>query len=162
MDMALDMRIDDTITGMSKTETLEYIRCLYRTAEYQDNMLNHNFGNFLAFSLKEKTKAEKRFLMLTQKETKKNHWLNLFITVCFISIYIFSYLCVFEAYAEVEQNTFAFDELNSYIIDNGDGSYDLYYFDYKIETLTSLDYYEDDIPIYTREEFKHVQQSNPE
>lgn len=162
MDMALDMRIDDTITGMSKTETLEYIRCLYRTAEYQDNMLNHNFGNFLAFSQKERTKAEKRFLMMTQKETKKHPWLNISITAIFASIYIFSYLFAFEAYMELYPDTFSADGINSYIIDNEDGTYDHYLSGFKIDTVTSLDFFDENIPVYTREEFEHVQQSNPE
>lgn len=162
MDMALDMRIDDTLTGMNKTQTLEYIRCLYRTAEYQNDMLNRKFGNFLAFSLKERTKAEKRFLMMTQKETKKHPWLNISITAIFASIYLFSYLFAFEAYMELYPDTFSADGLNSYIIDNEDGTYDHYLSGFKIETVTSLDFFDENIPVYTREEFEHVQQSNPE
>ena len=71
-------------------------------------------------------------------------------------IYIISYFVIFEAYYKpnsVLTETISITDTTSYFIDNEDVTYDLYYSGIFFETVSSLDYYRDDIPIYTREEY---------
>lgn len=71
---------------------------------------------------------------------------------------------MFEPYKEtqeIDSSAILFTGLNSYLVDNEDGTYDLYFQNYKVETIYSLEYYEEDIPILTREEFEHAQQISP-
>lgn len=87
------------------------------------------------------------------------------VLICLVgSIYLFSYLVIFEGYyteSETKQGVILINEVNSYIIDNGDGTYDLYLADVKIETLDSLEHYNEDVPVYTKEELEYAQQENP-
>jgi beta-lactamase regulating signal transducer with metallopeptidase domain len=164
MDMALDMRIDDTLTEMNDVETSEYINSLYMTAEYQNSILNHKFGNVIAFSANDKTVSERRFLMLLNKNNEKKYWINFVLVTVVFAIYLLSYLVTFEGYThdpDIKLDYVSATTQNSYLIDNGDGTYDVYFQSIKIECVNSLDNYSDDIPIYTMEEFENVQNNNP-
>lgn len=165
MNLALEMRIDDTVTDTNNKETTEYLQCLIHLAEYQDNAFCNPMGNTISFTRSDEKILTKRFQMLVQRKQKKKKILNLFL-ICLVSvIYLFSYLVIFEAYAidtQTKQGIIQIDKTNSFLVDNGDGTYDLYFCNYKMETINSLDYYGDDIPIYTSEEFERVQQEDPE
>lgn len=161
LNLVLEMRIDDNVTGTDQKDIFDYMNCLFSVAEYQDTIFNSKFANVISFSLKDKPASAKRFLMLSEKQLKKNHVLNFAIIGLIGCIYILSYLLIFEAYVEnstIDVNNIIITEINSFIVDNEDGTYSLYISNIKVETLTSLEYYGDDIPIYTREEYKHVQQ----
>ena len=45
---------------------------------------------------------------------------------------------------------------------NENGTYSIYLSNMHIENTDSLEYYGDDIPVLTKEEFEHVQQEKPE
>jgi len=162
--LVIEMRIDDNITDMDEKDALTYLQCLCNMAEYQDTILNHKLANVISFTHDNETELTRRFHMLMERGRKKNHGLNIILFTVTCIIYIFSYLFIFEAYyyiPEVSEEILDFTNENSYLIDNGDGSYDLYYFGYKVETIYSTDQQNDDIPIYTREEFEHVQPKTP-
>lgn len=166
MDLVLEMRIDDTITGLTKKETSDYLDYLLRLSEYQDSLFDYfPMGNIIALTSGDKKVLTKRFQMLMMRKRQKNKVLNLLLISVITCIYLLSYLIIYEAYSpssELDSNVYSINEVNSFLIDNGDGTYDLYFSNYKIETLNSLEYYDKDIPIYTREEFERVQQKNPE
>jgi len=163
-DLVLEMRIDDVVAGLNKEETTEYLDYLLDLAEYQDALFDlFPMGNIIAMSKGHKKVLTKRFQMLMQGKRKKNWVLNLLLICMVGSIYILSYLYALEARAsvsDIDKNAFPISSINSYIIDNGNGTYDLYLSDYKIETLSSLEYYDKNIPVYTREEFEHAKQKD--
>ena len=103
--------------------------------------------------------------MLLRRKQKKNYVLNLLL-ICLVGlIYVSSYLFIYEARIDISifsPNVIPVNEITSYIIDNEDGTYDLYISGIKVEILNSLDNYNNDIPVYTKEEYKHVQQEDPE
>ena len=73
-------------------------------------------------------------------------------------VYLLSYFYTFEAYYSMPDatETISITDNTSYFIQNEDGSYDLYYSNIYFETVTDLNYFPDDIPIYTREEFEQL------
>lgn len=160
--LVIEMRIDDNITDMDEKDALSYLQCLSNMAEYQDTILNHKLANVISFSQHNETDLTRRFHMLMERGRKKNIGNNIILTLLISLIYLLSYLYIFEGKyldPDVYETVLRITDSNSYIIDNGDGTYDLYLLDHKIETLTSLDYYEEDVPVYTREEFENVKQN---
>lgn len=162
--LVIEMRIDDNITDMDEKDALAYLQCLCNMAEYQDTILNHKLANVISFAHDNETELTRRFHMLMERGRKKNHGLNIILFTVTCILYICSYLFIFEAdyyIPEIEEYGVDFTNVNSYLIDNGDGTYDLYFSGYKVETSDSPELYNEDIPIYTREEFEHVQQKAP-
>lgn len=165
IDLVLEMRIDDTVTSLSDREISEYLHTLLNIAEFQDTILSHPMGNVISFAHGNDKVLKKRFQMLLHRNHKRNKVLNLLLVFIVGSIYLCSYLFAFEAhYTDTEDpnEIFHVSDINSFLVDNGDGTYDTYFNGYKIETVDSLDYFSEDIPIYTREEFEHVQTEFPE
>lgn len=163
--LVIEMRIDDNITDMDEKDALAYLQCLCNMAEYQDTILNHKLANVISFTHHNETELTRRFHMLMGRGQKKNHGLNIILFTVTCIIYIYSYLFSFEAdyyIPEIAEYGVNFTNENSYLIDNGDGSYDLYYSGFKVETIYSTDHHSADIPIYTKEEFEHVQQKASE
>jgi len=161
VNLVLEMRIDDSLTLETDKETAEYLNCLLHLAEYQDCIFCNPMSNTIAFTPGDENVLTKRFKMLLQRRQKKN-WILNFILICMIGcIYLFSYLYVFEAYAidsQTKQGVIISNETNSFIIDNGNGTYDVYLSGYKIKTTDSLEYFSKDIPIYKKEDYEHAQQ----
>jgi len=165
IDLVLEMRIDDTVTPLSDKEISEYLHTLLNIAEYQDAVLSHPMGNVISFAHGNHKVLTKRFQMLLHRKHKKNKGLNLFLIFVVGIIYLCSYLFIFEAYhvsEEAIELSVQASDTNSFLVDNGDGTYDFYFNNIRFEVVDSLDYYSEDIPIYTREEFEHVQKDNPE
>lgn len=163
--LVIEMRIDDNITNMDEKDAFAYLQCLCNMAEYQDTILNHKLANVISFSHDNETELTRRFHMLMERGRQKNRGLNIILLTVTCIIYICSYLFIFEAdyyIPEIAEYSVDFTNENSYLIDNGDGTYDLYFSGYKVETSNSPELYSDDIPIYTKEEFERVQQKSPE
>lgn len=161
--LLLEMRIDDSVAGMSKKEIVEYLDCLIHMAEFQDNFFHKTTGTYIAFTHKSEKVLTKRFNMLINKHKKRNKRTNTLLIILVGIIYLFSYLLIFEAdyFVDEAQNTaFRIEEFNSYLINNQDGTYYLFYNNICIDVLNSLDYIEDSIPVYTREEYEQLQQSD--
>ena len=154
MDLVIEMRIDDDVTDQNNNTTLEYLACLKSMAEYQDTILNHKMGNVISFARCNETKLTRRFAMLMERDTKKSKCYNIILIFLVFFIYFFSYLFIFEAYyftEEAQETAFQINEMNSYIVDNEDGTYDLYLGNIRIEVLDSLEHHDKDIPVYTKE-----------
>ena len=165
VNLAIEMRIDDNVTEMDQGASLEYMNCLYRLAKFQDDFFNHKMGNIIMFSQHEDTLMTRRFETFVHGKVKKNYILNIALTLLIGCIYICSYLFIFEAdyyIDEIDQIGFRTEDVNSFAVDNEDGTYSIYMFDACIDVVDSLEYYGDDIPVMTKEEFEHVQQEKPE
>jgi len=165
MDLVLEMRIDDSVTSLNDRELSEYLHTLLHLAEYQNTILDHPMGNTISFARVRSSILTKRFQMLLHRRQKKNRGLNLLLILLVGAIYLCSYLFIFEAYyTQIEESgeVYHSTDSNSFLIDNGDGTYDSYFNNIRIEVVDSLEHFSKDIPIYTREEFEHVQQNAPE
>lgn len=161
-DVILEMHVDDSLTQSDIESTLAYMNCLvdYASKSTQRVSISHTFS--LEFFPKEDSDLKKRFYLMANNQKKSDRPLSILICFLVLGIYLSSYLFIFEAYklptAEGTQyappdgvilNLHVIDETTSYFIDNGDGTYDLYSDDMYLETMTSIDGYYSDTPIYT-------------
>lgn len=161
LNLVIEMRIDDTITKEGDRKILEYVQSLLHVADNHHPVLSHKLGNVIGLFSETCTDLTKRFDMLMERNSKKNKSVNFILSCVICSIFIASYHFVFEAYyyvPEIEEISFNLIEANSYAVDNGDGTYDIFLFNECIDKVSSLEYYGEDLPVLTKEEFQHVQQ----
>ena len=162
INLVIEMRVDDTITDASEREAHDYLQCLIHIADSCDSILNHKLGNVISFLSGNETELSRRFVMLIERKRKKKKGIHLSLLCLISSIFICSYLFIFEAYyfvPEINDIGFRTNELNSFAVDNEDGTYSIYLLNTCIESTASLDYYGEEFPVLTKEEFQHVQES---
>lgn len=170
-DIILEMRIDHSLTGSNATITQEYMQCLLEMSERtsKKRMLPDSFAiGFLPSGYKA---LKRRFQLMVNNQKKSQTGWNILLIIMAVTIYLFSYTIVLEGYVAPEeyipQDSFSQDSFfpedyeiddlvfptaeNSYFIDNLDGTYSLYMNGKLWETVDSLDYYYDDIPVYTQD-----------
>lgn len=160
-DVILEMRIDNGITLTDAMSTDEYMRCLAHvtTAISKRTPLSHSLTIGL---LSEKNAAlKRRFALLTNNQEKPHLAMNVLLLFATVTIYLVSYIVIPEAYYTIdnalleqdleEHGVVAPSEVDSYFIDNGDGTYDVYYKNQYMETIDTLDFYSPDVPVYTKE-----------
>lgn len=163
-DIILEMHVDDAIAIDTPEPTAEYMRCLIRTGEEALEKYA-GFRKYTVGALPPKTSdLNKRFQLLSNKKPESRSAMNILMAAVAISVYLFSYVYIWESYGipgqslvteieQMEDNLFVPRAENSYFIDLEDGSYDLYYNNEYLMTVDSLEYYDDAIPIYTEEEY---------
>lgn len=156
-EVILEMRIDNRITT-DKTTTEEYMHCLIHISELavQKSILPRSIT--LGVLPKGYQDLKRRFMLMINNQKKNNPMWTIILLLISVSIYLFSYMVVFEAYKAPEEivpnvyGDFMFPSSdNSYFIANEDGTYDYYMNGARLETVDSLQYYPDDIPVYTRD-----------
>lgn len=165
-DVILEMRIDDSLTMTNATITQEYMQCLIEMSDRasKKRVLPNSLTICILPSGYKDLKCRFRLMMNNQNKPQIK-WSILLLTIA-LGIYLFSYAIILEAYIPPEEiaathwtdiddinpSDYVFiSNENSYFIDNEDGSYEFYMNGSRIETVTSLDYYPDDIPIYTKD-----------
>ena len=158
-DVILEMRIDSNITSSDSLRTAKYMKCLIDAsaqAAEKTSPQNQITMGFLPIGRKD---LHRRFYMLRNNQTKRDLSLNLFLFLAVLSIYLLSYMFIWEGYL-LPSNDFPLFPVESdnlltptsdsvFFIQNDDGTYDLYLDNICIETTDSLEYYLDDIPVYT-------------
>lgn len=153
VDLIIEMRIDEDLISAGPEVMEEYLRCLTNIKEYtveQKLIADTLAASFLKDDNDELTK---RFDMMSARNQRKSRSLNVLITTIILSVYVLSYVFIFEAYYfPLDAPDILIPSYNnSYLIDNGDGTYDFYLEGVYIETTDSLNNYFKDVPIYTKE-----------
>ncbi len=166
MDIILEMHVDDAVTVEDGGPTAEYMECLIRTGtealERHARFKRHSVGVLT----KKTSDLHKRVKLMSEKKPESRTATNILVAAAALSVYLFSYLFVWEPYSapdqsyisettQAEVNVFAPMADNSYFMELGDGSYDLYYCGEFLMTVDSLDYYDKAIPIYTEDSFPY-------
>ena len=162
INLVIEMRIDDTIVD-ENDKVQDYLQSLIHVAENRNSILNHKLGNVISFLPKSETELTRRFVMLAERNYQKKKGINIFLLCLISTIFILSYLIILEAdyvVYDIEATSFNTGQVNSFAVDNTDGTYDIYILDIYIDTVTSFEYYGDDMPILTKEAFERVQQEN--
>ena len=163
-DVILEMRIDNSLTTTNAAITQEYMQCLIEMSDRASKkriLPNSLTIGILPSGYKD---LKRRFRILMNNQNKPQTMWSVLLLTTALSIYLFSYTIILEAYTSpnevIPEHWSEIDEINpsdyvfisgenSYFIDNGDGTYEFYMNGSRAETITSLDYYPDDIPIYT-------------
>lgn len=159
-DVILEMRIDHDVTRTCTSRTKEYTDCLLNISERAVSRSRLS-GSFTMSLLRfEKSDLYKRTNVLLKSREKFSITVNILLTLMISVTYLLSYSFILEAYygpeipptlSSSDYNYLCPSIENSYFIDNEDGTYDLYCEDIFFETVDSLEYYPDNIPIYTKD-----------
>lgn len=159
--LLLEMRIDDYLTQNNKDISRSYMRCLINIRIQAEKKLPISPNISLSLIKNSSTDLEKRFLMLCNANKPKRHIINIFLTLLTATIYMISYVYIFEAYSypeetyinESEEPEYFLPLDSTYLIENADGTYDVYLDgpdmpDFYLETVDTLKYYDLGYPIY--------------
>jgi beta-lactamase regulating signal transducer with metallopeptidase domain len=161
-DLVLEMRIDDSVTLADADSSWAYMQCMIDVSERMVAQTNTDCTFTMALLPTGHSDLHQRFLLLTTNQVKRTRSLNILLLGITISIYLVSYAFIFEGYCSpdvlvplyyTEENelTVVLSEDNIYLIDNADGTYDVYFnFEY-LETTTSPELYPKDAPVYTKD-----------
>ncbi|HKM35659.1 MAG TPA: M56 family metallopeptidase [Lachnospiraceae bacterium] len=154
----LEMRVDYYTSGTNKQSTDEYLQCLLHVYKLSSKSVNkYSLSPYLSSSLisfcsKSTSELRKRILILSLTKKSCSHKaLRLLLIFLTLSIFILSYLFVFEASdtpQNVSQSTFSLTSKNSYIMKTEDGEYDVYYENSYFMTISSIEFFSKDIKIY--------------
>lgn len=157
IDKLLEIQTDDSIAAEGPESAEAYISCLKNALLFAASDTSKT--DAFTIGLHGDTDIlEKRFAILENHKRKQNYFINAALTCLILAVYISSYAFVFEAH---NQDILHSDNLvmpsaaDTYIILNEDNTYDMYFGDIYIQTLDSLEYYSNDIPIYTKEELHY-------
>jgi len=162
-DVILEMRIDDVLTQADVSKTIDYMKCLITVAEQASDYRPFSSSACLGFcNVKRNTRSDllKRFELMNHNQQKSALGLNCALFSISLVLYLLSYCFLWEP-STAPSNAFfleneAVEDMNfivpgageSYFIENSDGTYDFYMMGSYIETVDSLEYYEDSIPVY--------------
>lgn len=149
INILLEMYNDDKIVNGNESEKEKYLMCLLHLSKLSvDTTRPPQSGLHIYES---KSILLKRFELLTSPKTYFHKGLlNGCLLLLMGSIYISSYCFTLESSyypSELDNESFAPNVENSYFVEKGDGTYDLYYKGEYIDTVDSLDYYDKDIEI---------------
>lgn len=148
--LLLELRID-RLLAYSPDATSAYLECLLKVAKQSE--LGLSSPNALTFCTSNHSLLTKRFEMLMQQR-QRGVWANIKKAIPVLAsaaLYIGSFFFILEpSYVspEVEEYAFQLTEENAYAVENPDGSYDLFLLGEYIETVDSLEYYSEDLPVY--------------
>lgn len=159
-DVILEMRIDHDVTRTCDSQIKEYADCLLNISERAASR-SPLPGSFTVSLLRlEKSDLYKRTNVLLKGREKFSVAVNIALTLMISVLYLLSYSFIPEAYygpeipSALSSSDYNFMRPcieNSYYIDNEDGTYDLYCEGIFFETVDTLEYHSDDIPIYTKD-----------
>lgn len=152
----LEMRVDDSIISESEDATIGYITSMihYMGGEVEPDDLS---AQYMGMALKKKSNLSRRFYMMQCRDQKRNYLLSTVLLLLVASIYIGSYLVIFENSSyrqEIKESdiyTLPYDN-DCFAIQNPDGTYTVYYPNLGVyETVDYLEYY-DGIKVYSSKE----------
>ena len=160
----LEMRVDDSIISESEDAAIGYITSMihYMGGELEPDDLS---AQYMGMALKKKSNLSRRFYMMQCREQKRNYLLSTVIALAIVSIYIGSYLVIYEnsCYDQTINASDAYivpENDDCFAIQNDDGTYTIYLPSLGItETVDSLEYH-NGIKVYSsREEYNEAIQN---
>lgn len=158
-DLLLEMRIDKEI-AVDRQQKKDYLNCLIKVAENTTKLQRSPIG----ISFCQNTSAlSKRFHMLLHHDKNKfGKPINILLLLSVFGVYIASFFFIFESRyipTEFHEEYLLITSESSYIINNGDKTYTLYYNDAPLETMNDLPEHYSYIKIYNslEEAEKHAQ-----
>lgn len=154
VDTLLEMRIDDSLVQNDSKIGRAYLSTLIHMAENRDNKSAVPNNLTVSLSQENTTTLTQRFDMVCNRKPHANILMSVSLLALIIAVYMSSYLVTFENRyliegERVEDTTYLLDPI--YAILKDDGTYDIYYEDYFIENVETLENHNPDIPIYDQQ-----------
>lgn len=153
VDTLLEMRIDDSLVQNDPKVGREYLSALIHIVENMNNSSKASNNFIVSLSQKNSSALTQRFEMVCNKKPHANILLSIGLLTLIIAMYLGSYLVTFENlyFIESEHGEDTADLLDfMYALPKDDGTYDIYYGDFFIENVETLDNYLN-IPIYDQQ-----------
>lgn len=157
--LLFELRVDNHLTQKNEQTKAAYLSTLIQVAQKS----NRNFSNEIGISFCSANSSVliKRFQALTISipKTRRNYLLSTSVIVVVASLYILSYLFIFEAFYIPDallKEVVPCTKDNTYAIDNLDGTYDICTIMHGKEvweTVDSLKYYPDGMKIMKKGDF---------
>lgn len=151
-DIVFELRVDQEITSNKSSQKVAYLQCLIRVAK--EHAYSGTYQSAISFCSRDNSSIILRYqYLLDGQESKRSHLLNFVLLILMIGLYLSSYFIIFEAYympPEISQVVDVPTIENTYLIDNGDGTYDVFLDGEFIETTESLEYYPNNLIIIER------------
>lgn len=157
-DQVFDMRVDQEFLDGTPEEREGYMECLLRVKKFLDGY-GESKGLGICFSKQSTTTLINRFhFFMNQGKPKKREFIP--IALFLAGIYVLSLFLVLEIEGYLtdvkqqiqDENAILSTSDNTYLIENEDGSYDVYFEEYLIEHIDSLENYRRGYPVYKSKE----------
>lgn len=150
----LEMRIDDSLVQNDPKVGRAYLSTLIRVVESMDSKAKDPNDFIVSLSQQNSTTLTQRFDMVCNKKPHANILVSTGLLAIIIAMYLGSYLITFEnryliESEQVEDTASLVDSMHAVLRD--DGTYDIYYGDYFIENVETLENHNKDIPIYNQQ-----------
>jgi len=161
----LEMRVDDSIVSEGEDATIGYIASM---VHYMGGDQNRDDAStqYMGLALKRTSNLSRRLRMIQSKGQKRNYLLSVILLLIVVSIYISSYMFIFEnsSYRQTirESDTYTVPSDNDcFAIPNDDSTYTIYFprWGYN-ETVDSLEHYPE-IKVYSSKEEYYKVTQNP-
>lgn len=153
VDTLMEMRTDQAITKGSPEKTIEYTDCLLcvKKASQKNTLFAPPRKNTFSL-LKPRSHALKDRFAVLLRDTKPGSRICIgsILIILVAGIYLTSYLYILEAHY-IPPEIRAVNEISpetSYFIKTGSSSYELYFYDYYIDTISNVHLYPPGIKIY--------------
>ena len=140
LDHSLEIKCDsEVISNMTEDERIEYFEMIKNIAS-KTKRKSHSFTVGLVSAKHEKQLIQRFQLGLNYKK-KNRHIANTIFCIVLIAVFVFSYAFIIQPASFPEEDAGIFDITpdNAYIVDNGDGTYELYVNNTYISNIGSVD-----------------------
>lgn len=155
LDAVLEMRVDNRVAGSTFDSRFGYLNCLVYVAEIDVDRkvkrIKPPANSIALFNMRRFNSLTNRFDIMGRTPKRYAKSLHIAALVVTVSLYLFSYIFIFEArYAAPEENTIAMDssEEGFYAVLNEGNTYSVYYGNYLLEVVDTLENYYTKITVY--------------
>lgn len=153
LDAVLEMRIDDYVTKGVFETTRGYLRCISRVAEERSDKNGKSLkipGNSIAlFNPRHFNTLTNRFELMNGEPKPYDRFLHAAALTMTVTVYLLSYAFIFEAYfPPQEENLVEAPDPYIYAVLMENDTYGLYYGNYLIETIDTLENFPEGTPVY--------------
>lgn len=154
INMLLEMRIDDAVMDEGLDQAMAYMASIHRHLIIAKNKQKQKQES-APLCANQMSSLHYRLCIMQRHYDKANYRVCIVMLLFMIGLYIGSYLFIWEANTykpEMVEPFVTMSDENTYAIDNGDGTYNIYMDEIYLETTDTLEYYPIDIKIYLSEE----------
>lgn len=155
LNAVLEMRVDSRVAGKATDAQSKYMRCLAYIAEASVDRkvkrIKPPESTIALFNLRRYNSLMNRFHVIGVKPKRYARALHVAALVMTVGLYLLSYTFIFEArYFAPENEATARDTSNAgfYAVLNADDKYEVYYGEYLVDTVDTLENYYDGMNVY--------------
>lgn len=157
-DAILEMCIDNHLTKGDPARTTAYLNCLINIAKREVQRKQVYTATIPLCGSEPSVLLQRCRLLIHHSSPKNMRLFYILLSVVLTSVFATSFLYNFNAsstpaYMKNDENLIIPDAENTYAVQNRNGSYDIYLYGEYCETVDSLEFYPDDVPIYEEDSF---------